>query len=319
MTTVLIARPLWPVLRRIVPLLRAEGYQVEETPSWSRLLDAELPSAELAGIFLGDHGEVAEEASLVQAFRQRTGVQGIPVILVGGMNALGRDRRFRTAGVDLVLPADLDAETLVERTAPLLHYGSLCQSLAEANRSLRDRAMLDELTGLPDRRHFSQDAARSVEMARRIGRPLSCILIDIDDFKKVNDSFGQAAGDEVIRQFGSVMNKGRRAYDIVARVGGDEFAWLLVDADAQQALKAASRAHGVVRENVFLLDPASPIRLTATFGVATVVPGGELSLEDLVGNADRALYWGKESGKNTVKFYPNGKGNPGAAADTHIS
>lgn len=319
MTTVLVARPLWPVLRRIVPLLKAEGYQVEETPSWSRLLEAGLPCAELAGVFMGDHGEVAEEADLIRAFRQRAGVQGIPVILVGGMNALLQDRRFRAAGVDIVLPADLAPEELVEKTAPLLHYGSLCQSLAEANRNLRDQAMLDELTGLPDRRHFSLDATRSVEMARRIGRPLSCILVDIDDFKRVNDSYGQAAGDEVIRQFGSVMNKGRRAYDIVARVGGDEFAWLLVDADPQQALRAASRAHSIVRENVFRIEPASPIRLTATFGVATVVPGGDLSLEDLVGNADRALYWGKESGKNIVRFYPNGKGNPGAAADTHIS
>jgi diguanylate cyclase (GGDEF)-like protein len=241
------------------------------------------------------------------------------VILVGGRNALRHARRFRTAGVDIVLPADLAPEALLERTAPLLHYGSLYQTLADANRSLRDQAMLDELTGLPDRRHFSRDAARSVEMARRIGRPLSCILVDIDDFKKVNDSFGQAAGDEVIRQFGRVLSKGRRAYDTVARVGGDEFAWLLVDADAKQALRAASRAHGAVGEYVFHLEPASQVRLTATFGVATVLPGGDLSVEDLVGNADRALYWGKESGKNVVRFYPNGEGQPGAEADPHIS
>ena len=314
----LIARPLWPVLRRIVPFLSAEGYRVEEVSSWARLLEPRFPGPFLSGIFLGEHGAVDEETAFLKQFREREGADGVPVILVGGMNALLRASRFRAAGIDLLVPADTTPELLMEKAAPLLHYGSIYQSLQDRNRALRERAMLDELTGLPNRRHFSLDAARHIEMSRRIGKPLSCIIIDIDDFRKVNETYGQPAGDSVIRQFGQVISDAKRTYDSVARLGGDEFAWLLVDANRGQALQAAGRAHGIVRERPFDLNGKS-LRLTATFGVSSVSPGVDLSVDFLVGNADRALYWGKESGKNVVRFYPAKTAGENAASDPYIS
>jgi len=301
--TILIARPLWPVLRRIVPFLAAEGYRVEEAPFWSRLVDARLSCPGLAAVFLGEHGDAIEEIEVLRTFREREGAKGVPVLLVGGMNALVRASKFRAAGADLVIPADISPERLMEKAAPLLHYGALYQSLLDSNRILREQAMMDELTGLPNRRYFSVDVARHIEMARRIGRPLSCIIVDIDDFKKINDTYGHPAGDNVIRQFGKALARAKRTYDSVARLGGDEFAWLLVDADRTQAVQAAERAQGIVRETVFEVEPG-PVRLTATFGVSSVSPGVDLSVDYLVGNADRALYWGKESGKNVVRFYP---------------
>ncbi len=316
--TILIARPLWPVLHRIVPFLAAEGYRVEEAPSWSRLVDARLSCPGLAGVFLGEHGDLIEEIEVLRTFREREGARGVPVLLVGGMNALVRASKFRAAGADLVIPADISPERLMEKAAPLLHYGTLYQSLLDSNRILREQAMMDELTGLPNRRHFSVDVARHIEMARRIGRPLSCIIVDIDDFKRINDTYGHPAGDNVIRQFGTVLARAKRTYDSVARLGGDEFAWLLVDADRTQAIQAAERAQGIVRETVFEVEPGH-VRLTATFGVSSVSPGVDLSVDYLVGNADRALYWGKESGKNTVRFYPAKKADSDAASHTYLS
>ena len=309
-----VAEPLaqwWSALRPSCdgsPVPCRGGYQVEEASSWSQLLDAQLVCGELAGVFLGEYGPADEEAEIVRRFRERDGAAGVPLILVGGMNALLRTSKFRSAGVDLVVPADTSPELLMEKVAPLFHYGALYRSLRDSNRSLREQAMLDDLTGLPNRRRFSLDAARNVEMARRIGRPLSCIITDIDDFKKVNEQFGQEAGDSVIRQLGAMLNRARRAYDSVARLGGDEFAWLLVDADPWQAVHAAESVQYAVRENLFDL-PAGPVRLTATFGVSTVLPGVDLTVEHLVCNADRALYSGKESGKNVVRFYPVKKAN----------
>lgn len=316
--SILIIRPLWPVLRRVAGFLSAEGYRIEEAYSWSRLLEAELSCGNLAGIFLGEHGPAGEEADIVRRFREREGAAGVPVVLVGGMNALMRVSLFRTAGVDLVVPADTSPELLMEKVSPLLHYGTLYRSLRDSNRSLREQAMLDPLTGLPNRRRFSLDAARHVEMARRIGRPLSCIIVDIDDFRTLNDRYGQEAGDCVIRDVGALLNGVRRVYDSIARLGGDEFAWLLVNADPAQAVRAAERAQGVIRERSFDLSP-EPVRLTATFGVSTVSPGVDLTVENLVGNADRALYWGKESGKDVVRYYPLKKANSIAAADTYLS
>lgn len=316
--SVLIARPLWPVLRRVAPFLSAEGYRVEEAQSWSRLLEAELACSELAGVFLGEHGSADEEVDIVRRFRGREGAAGVPLVLIGGMNAMLRASRFRTAGVDMVVSADTSPEAIMEKAAPLLHYGALYRSVRDVNRALREQAMLDELTGLPNRRRFSLDAARHIEMARRIGRPLSCIIMDVDDFKKVNELHGQGAGDGVIRQVGAMLERGKRAYDSVARLGGDEFSWLMVDADEAQAVQAAERAKGMLKDIVFDL-PAGPLRLTATFGVSTVHPGVDLSVERLVGNADRALYWGKESGKDVVRLYPAKKVNALVAADTYLS
>ena len=315
---VIIARPLWPVLRRAARVLEADGYRIEETSSWSRLLDSGLSVSLLSGIMLGEHGDTEEELEVIRRFRQRKGAQGVPIILVGGMNALLRAEKFRSSGVDIVLPADIPPGDLIERAKPLLRYGSLYQSLSKSNRDLRELSMRDDLTGLPNRRHFAQDLARNVEMARRIGRSLSCIIVDIDDFKRINDDFGHLEGDSVIRQFGNVMQSAKRTYDTVARLGGDEFAWLLLDADPDQALHAAERAHRVVNERLFEIA-ANPVRLTATFGVSSLLPGVEISADDLVGNADRALYWGKESGKNLVRFYPPKKVESDAETDTYLS
>ena len=315
---VIIARPLWPVLRRAGRFLEEGGYRVEEASSWSKLLDSGLSVSLLSGILLGEHGETAEELEIIRRFRERKGALGVPIILVGGMNALLRAEKFVSSGVDLVLPADLPPGDIVERARPLLRYGSLYQSLSESNRELRELSMRDDLTGLPNRRQFSQDLVRNVEMARRIGRCLSCIIVDIDDFKRINDDFGHPEGDSVIRQFGQVIHSAKRAYDTVARLGGDEFDWLLMDADPDPALHAAGRAHQMVNEKAFEVA-GNPVKLTGSFGVSSLLPGVEQSAEDLVANADRALYWGKESGKNVIRFYPPKKVEQGAEADPHFS
>jgi diguanylate cyclase (GGDEF)-like protein len=113
-------------------------------------------------------------------------------------------------------------------------------------------------------------------------------------------------GDSVIRQFGTILSQAKRSYDSVARLGGDEFVWLLVDADPGQALRAAQRAHRTV-EGTVVNGSHAPVRVTATWGVASLSPGAEWSASALMANADRALYWGKESGKNVVRCYPPGK------------
>jgi two-component system cell cycle response regulator len=287
--------------------LSAAGYAVEYAGSWDSLLSERLAPSLLAAVLLGEYGDAAAEEEVLRRFRARDGGVGVPVVVVGGQNAANRAGRFREAGADLVIAADLPPGEILDRARPLLAYGELYQGVAAAVRELRDQSMVDGLTGLPNRRHFVLELARTVEMARRIGRPLSCIVSDIDDLQDVNEAQGHAAGDDVIRQFGNVLTRAKRSYDSVARLGGDEFAWLLVDAGPGQALQAARRAHRMVGEGVFDGGRA-PLRLTATFGVASIIPGEEWTAAALMENADRALYWGKESGKNVVRCYPPEKG-----------
>jgi len=303
--TVLVARPLWPVLGRVGNLLSLRGYSVETAGSWSALLAEPERRAGLAAVLLGEYGNVAEEEEILRRFRDGGG-PGIPVLLIGGQSAVRRTRRFRVAGADMVFAADLPEEEILDRAQPLLAYGEMYRKAVLAGRELSDLAMRDGLTGLPDRRRFSLDLERSAETARRIGRPLSCIVTDIDDLRRVNEKYGPVVGDSVVRQFGGVLSRVKRSYDTVARLGGDEFVWLLLGVGRDEALRAAERAQRLVSGSVFN-GTHEPIRLTATFGVASLSPGGEWNAQTLVENADRALYWGKESGKNMVRFYPPGK------------
>jgi len=302
--TILIARPLWPVLGRVGDLLSRRGYSVETAGSWSALLAEPGRREGLAGVLLGEYGGVLEEEEFLRRFRDGGGL-GVPVLLVGGRSAVRRTRRFREAGADMVFAADLPEEEILDRAQPLLGYGEMYRKAVLAGRELSDLAMRDGLTGLPDRRRFTLDLERSAETARRIGRPLSCIVTDIDDLRRVNEEHGQEAGDDVIRQFGGMLNRAKRSYDPVARLGGDEFVWLLLGVGGEEALRAAGRAHRLVSGSVFN-GAHAPVRVTATFGVASLSPGGEWDAQTLVENADRALYWGKESGKNMVRFYPPG-------------
>ncbi|MGE5188467.1 MAG: GGDEF domain-containing protein [Gemmatimonadota bacterium] len=315
---VLIAKSPWPLLRRAGALLSSAGYGVVEVPAWNRLLDNGVSCPDLSGVLLGEHGDTDGEVEILRRFRARTGALGVPVVLVGGLNAMYRAERFRAAGADVVLPADIPEEEFLAQIRPLLRYGALYQEIASSNKEFREQSLRDSLTGLPNRKHFSLDLARHVEMARRIGRPLSCILMDIDDFKAVNDTYGREAGDGVIRQFGEIVDGAKRTYDTVARLGGDEFGWLLIDADPRQALQAAGRVRDIVLRSPFRTGTGA-ITLSATFGVSSLVPGMELRADDLVGNADRALYWGKESGKNAVRFYPPEKAKKNGANDPDIS
>ena len=300
--TILVARPLWPVLGRVGDLLARRGYSVETAGTWSALLAEPGKREGLAAVLLGEYGAVAEEEEILRRFRD-VGEPGVPVFLVGGQNAVRRARRFREAGADMVFAADLPEAEILDRAQPLLAYGEMFREAVLAGRELADGVMLDGLTGLPDRRRFSLDLDRCAETARRIGRPLSCIVTDIDDLRRVNEAHGSEAGDSVIRQFGGLLVRAKRSYDTVARLGGDDFAWLLLGAGRDEALRAAERARKLVSASVFNGTHA-PIRLTGTFGVATLFPGGDWNAQALVENADRALYWGKESGKNMVRFYP---------------
>jgi len=286
-------------------LLSREGYQVETAATWKALIEGPGTREGLAAVLLGEYGAVDEEEGILRRFRDGCGA-GVPVLLIGGRNAVRRTRRFREAGADMVFAADLSSAEILDLAQPLLTYGEMYRKAVLAGREFSDLAMRDVLTGLPDRRRFSLDLDRSAETARRIGRPLSCIVTDIDDLRRVNEAYGPVVGDSVIRQFGGVLSRAKRSYDTMARLGGDEFVWLLLGVGRDEALRAAERAQRMVSGSVFN-GSHEPVSVTATFGVASLSPGEEWNAQALVENADRALYWGKESGKNMVRFYPPGK------------
>jgi len=164
---------------------------------------------------------------------------------------------------------------------------------------LRDMASTDELTGLDNRRKFFEDATRELEIAKRSERSLSVFIVDLDHFKLVNDQWGHAAGDEVLREAAARMRHCLRKTDFIGRYGGEEFAVLLPDTDASGLAALAERLRvSVAATPVRYGDILIPV--TASVGVSTMQSGAKCSLESILDAADQALYAAKDAGRNRV-------------------
>lgn len=175
--------------------------------------------------------------------------------------------------------------------------------ISEANRRLADISLTDELTGLPNRRYLNRRLREELAMAKRFGQLLSCIMIDLDHFKSINDTFGHPAGDAVLQALAKVMSAGKRDYDVVGRYGGEEFLFLLPQADGEGASAVAERLRGKVEMLNLTSCSGQPIRLTISLGVATSDSGADFSEEELVRRADKALYQAKSQGRNRSVLY----------------
>jgi len=163
-------------------------------------------------------------------------------------------------------------------------------------------ATTDGLTGLLNRRTLSAQLAARVREAQRYRRPLSLVLLDVDHFKKVNDTHGHPAGDAVLRGVAAVARAQARETDLVARYGGEELAVVLPETDAAGARAIAERLRAAV-EGTSHVTEQGPLRVTVSVGVATW-PGGGQNPDELLTTADRALYRAKQTGRNRVESGP---------------
>jgi len=160
----------------------------------------------------------------------------------------------------------------------------------------------DVLTGLANRRRFSEALEREVARSLRYGAPLTLLLIDVDQFKRVNDQFGHAAGDRALSRVADSLRSTCRQTDLPARYGGDEFAILLPETTGESGLQLAQRI-AVALRNPAHEGPADP-PLTLSIGVAQLAPGERVAA--LARRADQALYQSKTSGRNRASLAPGG-------------
>jgi diguanylate cyclase (GGDEF)-like protein len=173
------------------------------------------------------------------------------------------------------------------------------KELMESRQRLHHQATTDELTGLANRRRFVQAAQREVSRARRYGRPLALAVLDVDHFKGINDSHGHEAGDQVLVELARRGQELLRENDLLSRVGGEEFAWLLPETDKRSAAEAAERLRHEMSSRP-VETPRGPVSFTVSLGVAGLRPQDE-SWEDLMNRADRALYQAKAAGRDRVR------------------
>ncbi|HYX77735.1 MAG TPA: EAL domain-containing protein, partial [Solirubrobacterales bacterium] len=167
---------------------------------------------------------------------------------------------------------------------------------------LRFLADHDALTGLFNRRRFMQELAHQIELSDRYEAGGAVLLLDLDNFKEINDSLGHGAGDEAVRAVALVLQRRLRSSDVVARLGGDEFAILLPQADEESARAVASDLVQALRSHPFFVA-GRRVRITTSVGAAVFQPGEEHDAETLLASADIAMYETKKAGRDGISVY----------------
>lgn len=187
----------------------------------------------------------------------------------------------------------------------IIYYrvANLMRKIKDAQRRLLEMATTDDLTGVANRRYFYERFEQEVARAKRYHHPLSCLILDLDNFKKVNDNYGHLAGDQVLREIAGIIRDNCRTSDLPARFGGEEFIVLLPETDLSGAASFAERLRQLIASREIPLKNGYKMVVTASLGVASLTPaelGALDSGEKLIQLADDALYQAKRGGKNRV-------------------
>lgn len=196
----------------------------------------------------------------------------------------------------------------VENVSVLVDRDRLLQEAKESSVQLEltlsrmsDLAMVDELTGLKNRRSFFDAIEPVIAASRRRGKPVAVALLDIDHFKDVNDTYGHAAGDSVLRDLAKRIEDTLRQEQIVARIGGDEFVVLLPDTTPQQALVAIERVRKAIGDRQMDVPGPEPVLVTVCGGISSLADGMPVTLA--IQQADKAMYRAKALGRNRVEVF----------------
>ena len=281
--------------------------KVEASPPELILLDVMMPGID--GI------EVARR------IKNNDALPFIPIIMQTALDTTENKVEGLEAGADDYITKPIDFAELKARMTSMLRIKRLQEELKdrekdllEANERLRYMSQTDALTGIDNRRHLEERLAEMFEHSKRLSEPFSCVMCDLDRFKSVNDTYGHAAGDAILKQFSQILMDAAREIDRVGRYGGEEFMLLLPGTVLDAGVTFAERVRKQVESNTFTFDGTS-IRRTASFGVSAWPHPRITDCDALMRAADDALYVAKETGRNRVVRFDSDEFNEHRAAE----
>jgi diguanylate cyclase (GGDEF)-like protein len=247
--------------------------------------------------------------------------RSIPIILLTACHEVNVKVEGFASGADDYVTKPFEFEEVDARIRAMLRKRELyvklegtVRDLQATNKQLEELLVVDEKTGLYNYRQFRQKLEEEWLRAERYGTPLSLIMLDLDDFKRLNDTRGHLAGDLALQEFATLVAGGARATDMAARYGGEEFAIVLPHTNGSMAVRVAERIREAARQFVFLADE-NPTHMTVSAGVATYPSSAGVDSPDaLIRIADQALYRAKQAGKDRVVDASGPTGRAAAAA-----
>jgi two-component system, cell cycle response regulator len=239
---------------------------------------------------------------LCRLLRQREGMKNVPHFFVSAFDDRDSTLEFFKAGASDYLRKPFIEEELQAKIEIHLRAKKYVNDLEELNRKLEYLVKRDGLTDLFNRRYFKDELDKHYNQAVRYGLELSCMLLDLDFFKKINDTYGHAFGDMVLVQFAEILKKGLRKVDIAARYGGEEFVVLLPNVSRDGAANLAERLRIIVNDHMFT-DGTVKSHVNVSIGISSLKNDKPENPDKLVSFADEALYIAKEGGRNTVCLY----------------
>lgn len=285
--------------------LEARGYEVEGATNGQEALDTVsrwCPDLVLLDVMMPD----MDGLEVVKRLKADRNLPFIPVIMQTALDSTERMVAGLEAGADDYVTKPINFQELEARVRSLLRIKKLQQEVADREKELSQMndkllhiSMTDGLTGVDNRRALEQRLHEMFEHSLRLHEPIACVMCDIDHFKRVNDTYGHAAGDAVLKQFAEILKDAAREIDRVGRYGGEEFLLLLPGTVLDSAVTFAERVRQLVEENTFSFEGGT-LKRTVSLGVASWPHPKIQGREGMLKAADDALYVAKEMGRNRV-------------------
>jgi len=301
--------------------LESRGYEVEGAMNGQEALDAVsrwCPDLVLLDVMMPD----MDGLEVVKRLKANPALPFIPVIMQTALDSTERMVAGLEAGADDYVTKPINFAELEARVRSLLRIKKLQQDLGEREKELsemNDRllriSLTDGLTGVDNRRALEQRLHEMFEHSLRLHEPVSVVMCDIDHFKMVNDTYGHAAGDEVLKQFAGILKDEAREIDRVGRYGGEEFLLLLPGTVLDAAVTFSERLRQRVDAHTFSYEGGT-LKRTVSFGVASWPHPKITGREGMLKAADDALYVAKETGRNRVVRFDSTEFNQHSGNET---
>lgn len=245
--------------------------------------------------------------TVCEALKSKDITKDIPIIFITSKgDKWDRVKGFSIGAFDYIIKPFF-IEEVVARIRNAVNLKQFQDELKKKNSILEILSIRDELTLLYNRRYVLKRLDEEIERAKRYNHGFSCIMADIDFFKKINDNFGHPVGDIALRNMGELLRKNLRAVDIAARYGGEEFLLILPETDLSGAKIAAEKLRRLVESGRYSEGLPEGVKLTVSLGIA-VYPDHGGNRDRLVKSADEALYLAKEAGRNCCMVYEEASG-----------